>query len=94
MCNREIQQALAVQFRQNVPTLTPLPAIGSRRRRLWDLPHSCHCPVVGVCLPLETLRRLVSKASGGQVMADDYEVHVAAVAECARRNRLSELLQE
>ena len=94
MCNREIQQALAVQFRQSVPTLTPLPAIGSRRRRLWDLPHSCHCPVVGVCLPLETLRRLVSKSSGGKVMADDYEVHVGAVAECARRNRLSELLQE
>lgn len=94
MCNREIQQALAVQFRQDVPSVVPPPVTGSRRRRLWDLPHSCHCPVVGVCLPLETLRRLVSKASGDKVMADDYEVHVGAVAECVRRNRLSELLQE
>lgn len=94
MCNSETQQALTVHFRQGALTLPSPPAIGSRRRRLWDLPHSCHCPVVGVCLPLETLRRLVSKASGGKVMADDYEVHVGAVAECARRNRLAELLQE
>ena len=94
MCNREIQQALAIQFRQSVPTLTPLHAAGSRRRRLWDLPHSSHCPVVGVCLPLETLRRLVGKASGSKVMTDDYEVHVGAVADCVSRNRLSELLQD
>ncbi|MDP3651438.1 MAG: DUF2325 domain-containing protein [Rhodoferax sp.] len=69
------------------------PSTGSRRRRLWDLDHQCHCPVVGVCLPLDTLRRLVNKALGGEACADDYEVHVGAVAECAHRNRLSELLQ-
>lgn len=66
---------------------------GSRRRRIWDLDHQCHCPVVGVCLPLDTLRRLVNKALGGEACADDYEVHVGAVAECTHRNRLSELLQ-
>lgn len=70
-----------------------MPSTGSRRRRLWDLDHSCHCPVVGVCLPLDTLRRLVNKALGGVACADDYEVHVGAVAECGHRNRLSELLQ-
>lgn len=67
---------------------------GSRRRRLWDLPHQCHCPVVGVCFPLTTLRHLVDKALGGKAMADDYEVHVGAVSECLQRNRLSELLQK
>ena len=72
-----------------------LPAnVGSRRRRLWDLPHQCHCPVVGVCFPLSTLRQLVNKALGGKAMADDYEVHVGAVAECTKRNRLSEMLQK
>jgi len=71
-----------------------LPPTGSRRRRLWELDHQCHCPVVGVCLPLETLRRLVGKAVRGKAVADDYEVHVGAVAECMRRNRLSELLQD
>ncbi len=74
---------------------SPLPAnTGSRRRRLWDLPHQCHCPVVGVCLPLAALRQLVNKALGGKAIADDYEVHVGAVAECTQRNRLSELLQK
>lgn len=69
-------------------------APGSRRRRLWDLPHACHCPVIGVCLPLNTLRMLVNKTVGGQAQADDYEIHVGAVAECAQRNRLSKRLQD
>jgi len=73
----------------------PLPtAPGSRRRRLWDLPHQCHCPVVGVCFALPVLRQLVNKALGGKAIADDYDVHLGAVAECMQRNRLSELLQK
>ncbi len=74
--------------------LTAKPPSGSRRRRIWELDHQCHCPVVGVCLPLDTLRRLVGKALRGKAVADDYEVHVGAVAECMHRNRLSELLQD
>lgn len=67
---------------------------GSRRRRLWDLPHQCHCPVVGVCFPLAALRQLANKALAGKAIADDYKIHVGAVAECTQRNRLSELLQK
>lgn len=66
---------------------------GSRRKRLWDLAHQCHCPVVSVCFPLAVLRQLVNKAIGSKAMADDYEIHVGAVAECTRRTRLSEMLQ-
>lgn len=74
-------------------------ALASRRRRLWELGHACHCPLVGVGLPLGVLRKLVDKAvaagrPGGQVVADDYEVHVGAVSECGTRNRLSEALQK
>lgn len=69
------------------------PASGSRRRRLWDLDHHCHCPLVGVSLPMDTLRRLVNKALGGSAVANDYEVHAGAVSECARRCKLSELMQ-
>jgi len=72
---------------------TATPPAGSRRRRIWELDHASHCPIVGVCLPLDTLRRLVGKATRGKALADDYEVHVGAVAECMHRNRLSELLQ-
>ena len=30
----------------------------SRRRRLWELGHACHCPLVGVGFPLGVLRKL------------------------------------
>nr|WP_315400529.1 DUF2325 domain-containing protein [uncultured Duganella sp.] len=66
----------------------------SRRRRLWELGHACHCPLVGVGFPLGVLRKLVDKVTSGKVLADDYEVHVGAVTECATRNRLSEALQK
>jgi hypothetical protein len=69
------------------------PSAGSRRRRLWELDHACHCPLVGVSLPMDTLRRLVNKSLGGNAIANDYEVHAGAVSECARRCKLSELLQ-
>ena len=72
-----------------VPAAEPV-----RRRRIWDLPHTCHCPLVGVGLPLGVLRKIVSKAVGGKVMADDYEIHVGAVSECGSRNRLSEAVQK
>jgi hypothetical protein len=66
---------------------------GSRRRRLWELPTNCHCPVIGVCLPLALLRKLVNKVALVPVQGDDYDVHVLAVHECANRNPLSEQLQ-
>lgn len=66
---------------------------GTRRRRLWDLPAHAHCPVVGVCLSLATLRRVADKALGGEVLAADYELHSGAVQECARRGTLAEALQ-
>lgn len=66
----------------------------ARRRRIWDLPHTCHCPLVGVGLPLGVLRKIVTKAVGGKVLADDYEVHVGAVSECGQRNKLSEAVQK
>jgi hypothetical protein len=69
---------------------TPAP----RRRRIWELGHSCLCPLVGVGLPLPVLRKLVSKAAGGALLADDYEVHVGTVSECGARNRLSEAVQK
>lgn len=92
MCDHATDQPLAYSGPSKLQG-DATPSTGSRRRRLWDLDHQCHCPVVGVCLPLDTLRRLVNKALGGKAFADDYEVHVGAVAECGHRNRLSELLQ-
>lgn len=75
-------------------TRATLSSSGSRRRRLWDLPTQCHCPVIGVCFLLPELRQLVSKALGAQVVADDYEVHVGTVAQCQHRQRLTEVLHK
>jgi hypothetical protein len=93
MCDHDEKPPLSNYFRKLCFGAEAEPAPGSRRRRLWDLDHQCHCPVIGVCLPLDTLRRLVNKVLGGKAVADDYDVHVGAVAECGSRNRLSKALQ-
>ncbi|WP_341675919.1 DUF2325 domain-containing protein [Niveibacterium sp. SC-1] len=66
---------------------------GSRRKRLWELPDHTHCPLVGVCMPMPVLRRLVQKVMGQVAATDDYQVHVGAVAECVRRSAMAEALQ-
>lgn len=67
---------------------------GSRRRRIWELGQASHCPLVGVALPLNALRKLVERVTGGRLLHDDYDIHVGAVGECALRNPLSEALQK
>ena len=67
---------------------------GSRRRRVWELSHTCHCPLIGVGLPLGVLRRLVERVTGGQLMHDDYEIHVGAVSDCLLRTPVAEAVQK
>lgn len=66
---------------------------GSRRRRVWDLEHACYCPLVGVGLPLDVLRKLTTKALPHCAEVSDYEIHATAVSECNHRSKLSELIQ-
>ncbi|MDZ7892557.1 DUF2325 domain-containing protein [Rhodoferax sp.] len=73
--------------------MPPTASTGSRRKRIWELGTHCHCPLVGVSLPMEMLRRLVNKSLGANAVANDYEVHAGAVSEAARRCKLSELMQ-
>ncbi|OON60820.1 hypothetical protein B0920_17865 [Massilia sp. KIM] len=67
---------------------------GSRRRRVWELSHACHCPLIGVGLPLGVLRKLVEKVTGGRLLHDDYEIHVGAVSECLARTPVAEAVQK
>jgi hypothetical protein len=89
MCEKETMSFRSSSFGRDAASTRP----GSRRRRLWELPTESHCPVIGVCLPLSSLRKMVGKVYCEQ-NAEDYAVHVAAVNQCVSRNRLSELLQE
>ena len=66
----------------------------SRSRRLWELDSSAHCPVLGVCLPIELLRRLVGKALPEHADGDDYRLHCIAVTESKRRSVLTEQLHK
>jgi hypothetical protein len=68
--------------------------LGSRRRRLWELDSATHCPVLGVCVPLELLRRLVAKALPAHARDDDYRLHCIAVSGCKARSALSEALHK
>lgn len=74
------------------PFATSSKPAGSRRRRVWELPDNCHCPVIGVCLPIDTIARLLKKV--GSESRADYDDHILAVGACASRNTTSELLQD
>lgn len=76
------------------PTVAPTPATGSRRRRIWELAHHAQCPVIGVCLPIAQVRRLVDKVLGGSAQASDYELHCGVNTECKQRNPLSEAVNK
>lgn len=67
--------------------------VGSRRRRLWELDPRLHCPVLGVCLSISMLRRLVDKVAGSHAEVDDYALHCAAVADCTTRSPVAENMQ-
>jgi hypothetical protein len=80
--------------------VTPVAAApGSRRRRLWELDGHAQCPVVGLCLPVAVLRRLMQRhasgvgGEGGEGGDDDYALHVEAVAASKQRSELSQALQ-
>ncbi len=70
------------------------PSTGSRRRRLWELGSHAHCPVIGVCLPLERVRVLTRKLLVLQGDEDDYTLHCSLVTAVARRNAVAEALQK
>ncbi|RQO55992.1 DUF2325 domain-containing protein [Paucibacter sp. KBW04] len=72
----------------------PNPASSSRRRRLWELGSHALCPVIGVCMPMPALRRLADKVMGGQVQAEDYELHCGVIAECRLRSKMADALQK
>lgn len=76
------------------PVLPPVASAGTRRRRLWELDSSAHCPVLGVGLPIEYLRRLAAKTAPDEAGDDDYRLHCLAVAEARRRGVVAEALHK
>ncbi|WP_162256859.1 DUF2325 domain-containing protein [Noviherbaspirillum sp. Root189] len=86
MCSTERTLSTSCPQPQSTPS-------GFSRRRLWELSSHCHCPLIGVCLPLAALHRLLAKAVGPCRELTDYEAHTRAVAACAARSPFTKLLQ-
>lgn len=71
------------------------PAItSSRRHRLWELAHKCHCPIVGTCFEVNDLRRLMARVMHFPRETGDFVLHTTAVGACEKRGPLSELLHK
>lgn len=75
---------------------TPPVARGTpRRRKLWEVAHKYHCPIVGTCLSVDELRKLARRADmEGWDSESDYALHSAAVGLARDRNELSEPMQK
>ena len=60
------------------------------RKKLWEMEEKMRCPIIGTCLEASELRKLTRKVSNkdpGDLT--DYEIHVAFVSSCDKRNPLS-----
>ncbi len=66
----------------------------SRRRKLWEIPHKFHCPVIGTCFEVAELRSLMKKVMHFPTDTTDFVLHTTAVGSCEARSRLAELLQK
>jgi hypothetical protein len=105
---RAPQALIGHPLTEHRPDLSPIPeatlaslqgpaagASASRRRRLWDLNAHAHCPVIGVCLPIHVVRKLVARVRGhAGPELDDYDSHCMAVTEGRRRSPLADLVQK
>lgn len=67
---------------------------GSRRRKLWEISHKFHCPIIGVCFSAGDLRTLMSRVMHFPADTSDYVLHTTAVGACEDRSQLAELLQK
>ncbi len=65
------------------------PRAGASRRRLWALAAPAQGAVIGLCLPIASLRRLA-----GEAVADDHALHGSVIARCRTRTVLAERVHQ
>ena len=67
---------------------------GSRRRKLWEIPHKFHCPVIGVCFDVDELRAMMGKVMHFPRDTSDFVLHTTAVGACEERSQLANILHK
>lgn len=61
-----------------------------QRRKLWEIDHKYHCPLIGTCLSVDELRQLGDRhAHRPSERLSDFDIHVSFVAASRERNGLS-----
>ena len=71
------------------------PAVEGRRRKLWELAGSYHCPVIGTCAGVAELRKVARQAGlESEARLTDYEVHSSFVGLAGERNPASKRLHK
>ncbi|MCG2579106.1 DUF2325 domain-containing protein [Dechloromonas sp. XY25] len=73
---------------------TVAPVSTSRRRKLWEIPHKYHCPVIGSCFEVTELRSLMQKVMHLPRDTTDFVLHTSAVGACETRSPLADLLHK
>lgn len=90
-----IEKALGSLFPLHFDAAPPVAREAARRRKLWEIAHKYHCPIVGTCLNMEELRKLARRAGlEGWDSESDYALHSTAVGLARERNELSEPMQK
>jgi len=74
------------------PTHIPLKRAETKlkhgKRKLWDLPGSCHCMVVGTCLTLADVKSVAKRARYDISGKSDYQLHQFFVSQASYRDSL------
>ncbi len=89
-----VQPAIDASFPGYPKAERPEPVSTSRRRRLWEVPHKFHCPVIGSCFAVKELHSLMHKVMHLPRDTSDFVLHTTAVGACENRSRLAELLHK
>jgi len=77
------------------PPEDALDPVKTGRRKLWEIPHKYHCPIIGTCLTVEELRRIGKRfVWSTKERLSDYEIHVGFVSAAEERNGLSQATQK
>lgn len=65
------------------------------RYKIWELEAGTHCSVIGTCLSLDDLHRLIRKANATIAPdADDHDIHGYFVTQAVRRSVVSKLIHK
>lgn len=60
------------------------------RRKLWNVAHKHHCPIIGTCLTVDELRRIADRtAQRPPEPLSDFDIHVSFVGAATARNPVS-----